>query len=331
MAKRKLAIYWAASCGGCDIAILDLETYLLDVAAVFDIVLWPVATDFKYADVEALEDGAIDLTLFNGAIRTDENERLAVLLRRKSKLLVGFGACAIHGGIPALANEFPVDEVLARVYATGDATVNTERVKPASSHVAEGELELPVLQSAVRALADVVPVDYFVPGCPPQTPQIKAVLEAIVSGAELPPRGAMLGAGDTTCCQECARTRVEKRLAKIVRPHEIVPDATQCLLDQGLVCMGPATRSGCGALCPASGIPCRGCYGPPPGVRDQGAKMLGALASVIDAQEPDQIEQILAGLVDPVGTFYRFGIPPGEARFAEARARTGAVGAGAAS
>src|SRR5512135_2107692 len=133
MAKRKLAIYWAASCGGCDIAILDLETYLLDVAAVFDIVLWPVATDFKYADVEALEDGAIDLTLFNGAIRTSENEHLAQLLRKKSKVLVGFGACATHGGIPALANEFATGDVLRRVYGEELTTVNPDGAQPATS------------------------------------------------------------------------------------------------------------------------------------------------------------------------------------------------------
>ncbi len=314
MAKRKLAIYWAASCGGCDIAILDLETFLLDVAAAFDIVLWPVATDVKYADVEALEDGAIDLTLFNGAIRTSENEHLARLLRKKSKVLVGFGACATHGGIPALANEFTTGDVLRRVYGEEFTTVNPDGAQPATSlTVPEGELSLPEIQPFVRPLGDVVPVDYLVPGCPPQTAQIKAVMEQILSGAELPPRGALLGAGESSCCDECARTRSAKMLSKIVLPHEIVADPVQCLLDQGLVCMGPATRSGCGALCPAAGIACRGCYGPPPGVRDQGAKMLGALASIIDAQEPEQIEAILAGIVDPVGTFYRFSVPPGAA------------------
>ena len=77
MAKPKLAIYWAASCGGCDIAILDIEDKILAVADFFDMVFWPCAMDFKYKDVEAMEDKSITLTLFNGAIRSDENYEMA--------------------------------------------------------------------------------------------------------------------------------------------------------------------------------------------------------------------------------------------------------------
>src|SRR3989304_3019701 len=95
--KPKLALYWAASCGGCEIAVLDIEERILDVAANFDIVFWPVALDFKTRDVEALDDGAITLCLFNGAIRTDDNARMARLLRKKSRLLVAFGSCAGAG------------------------------------------------------------------------------------------------------------------------------------------------------------------------------------------------------------------------------------------
>jgi len=72
--------------------------------------------------------------------------------------------------------------------------------------------------------------------------------------------------------------------------------------------MGPATRDGCGALCPAAGMPCRGCYGPPPNQLDQGAKMVSAIGSIIDAHEPEEIEKILDQIVDPVGTFYRFSL-----------------------
>ena len=75
-----------------------------------------------------------------------------------------------------------------------------------------------------------------------------------------------------------------------------------------MVCMGPATRDGCGALCTKVGVPCRGCYGPPPGSLDQGAKMLSALGSVIGADDPEAIDRILDGIVDPLGTFYRFGL-----------------------
>jgi len=111
MSKPKLALYWAASCGGCEITILDIEEKILDVANFFDIVLWPCAMDFKYEDVEKMEDGEILITLFNGAIRTSENEYLAKLLRQKSKILVAFGSCAHEGCIPGLANLYPKEEI----------------------------------------------------------------------------------------------------------------------------------------------------------------------------------------------------------------------------
>jgi F420-non-reducing hydrogenase small subunit len=95
--KPKFAMYWASSCGGCEIAVLNIHEKILDVDANFEVVFWPVAMDAKYKDVEAMEDGSILLTLFNGAIRNDENEHIAQLLRRKSKILVAFGSCANEG------------------------------------------------------------------------------------------------------------------------------------------------------------------------------------------------------------------------------------------
>ena len=83
-------------------------------------------------------------------------------------------------------------------------------------------------------------------------------------------------------CDECPLEKHEKTIARFYRPQEVNPVPGLCLLEQGLVCMGPATVSGCGALCPQVGMGCRGCYGPLPGVEDQGAKMLTALALVLD-------------------------------------------------
>jgi len=89
----------------------------------------------------------------------------------------------------------------------------------------------------------------------------------------------------------------------------VIPDENTCLLELGLLCCGPATRAGCGALCPQVHSPCIGCYGPNAGVEDQGARLLTALASVIDATDPDEIERIIReGIPDPVGTFYRFSL-----------------------
>jgi F420-non-reducing hydrogenase small subunit len=310
MGKPTLALYWAASCGGCEIAVLDLHARILDVAEAFDIVFWPVALDFKYDDVRAREDHSIDLCLFNGSIRNSENAEIAHLLRAKAKTLVAFGSCALEGGIPGLANLTTKQDIWRYVYEESPSTVkqNGGVFPQTHSSMPEGAIEIPEMWDTVKSLDQVIEVDYFVPGCPPQPERIWEVIEHIVSGRPLPPKGSVLGAGEKTCCDECPRERKEKKLKKFYRPFEIVPDPNLCLLDQGMVCMGPATRDGCGALCTKANMACRGCYGPPPHVTDQGAKMVSALSSVIDAHDPQEIENILDQIADPMGTFYRFSL-----------------------
>lgn len=307
--KLKLGLYWAASCGGCEIAIVELREKILDLDAATDILFWPVAMDFKYKDVEAMPDGHIDVCLFNGAIRNSENEHMAHLLRQKSKVLVAFGSCAHEGCIPGLANLFDRRTIFERVYLETPSTDNPAGILPQTSYqLPEGEVEIPKFYNTVKTLGQVEDVDYFVPGCPPQAPQIWAVIETILSG-QLPPKGSVVGANQKTVCDECKHKREEKRIKKFYRPHEIIPDAERCLLDQGIICAGPATRGGCGALCPTVNMPCRGCYGPPPNVIDQGAALLSAVASVVDADTEEEAARIVGEIVDPVGTFYRFGLP----------------------
>jgi F420-non-reducing hydrogenase small subunit len=307
--KLKLGLYWAASCGGCEIAIVELREKILDLDAAADILFWPVALDFKYKDVEAMADGHIDVCLFNGAIRNTENEHLAHLLRQKAKVLVAFGSCAHEGCIPGLANLYDRESIMARAYLETPSTDNPEGILPqTSTQMPEGEVTIPKLYNTVKTLNQVVDVDYFVPGCPPQAPQIWAVVEAILGG-NLPPRGSVVGANEKTVCDECKHNREEKHIVKFFRPHEIIPDSSRCLFDQGIICAGPATRGGCGALCPSVDMPCRGCYGPAPGVIDQGAALLSAVASVVDADTEEDAARIVGEIVDPVGTFYRFGLP----------------------
>lgn len=313
MAKPKLAIYWAASCGGCDIAILDIEEAILDVADYFDIVFWPCATDFKYADVEAMPDKSITLTLFNGSIRSDENLRLARLLRQKSVVLCAFGSCADEGCIPGLANLSTLDAIFDTVYHTAPSMDNPDRIVPQTvCKVPEGELELPRLWDTVRPLGQVVDVDVIVPGCPPQSDQVARVVGAVIDILEndlpLPPPGTVLGATEKTCCDECPRERGVKKIKRFVRPYEVKVEPDVCLLEQGILCTGPATRAGCGAKCVTAGVSCRGCYGKPAGVRDAGAKMLSAIASVIDSEDPEEIDAIIDTIADLTGTIYRFGL-----------------------
>ncbi len=307
MAKPKIALYWAAACGGCDVAVLDTNEKILDIANLADIVFWPVALDFKYHHVEEMADGSIDLCLFNGAIRNSEQEEIARLLRAKSKVMVAFGACACFGGIPALGNFTTRDEIFERVYIESPSSANENRTFPQTlTKVAEGELELPEMFDTVMTLAQVVDVEYFVPGCPPPVDIILKVVDLFAKG-QLPPVGAII-ASDKTLCDECERVKEEKKITRIYRPHEIIPDPKKCLLGQGIICCGPATRGGCGVRCVKANMPCRGCFGPPPGVIDQGAKLVSAIASIYQGNSKEDIDRMLAEIVDPAGTFYRFGM-----------------------
>ena len=296
--KLQIALYWGAACGGCDVAVLDTNEFILDVHAAADIRLWPIAVDGKYADVEAMEDGELDLALYNGAVRNSENEHIAKLLRRKSKVLVAFGSCAHLGGIPGLANLASRDEIMNVAYLHNPSIEkgNTTLPRPESG-VNGSTLTIPEFYKRVYKLDDVVPVDYYVPGCPPAADRIKEVLQAVVSGG-LPVPGSVVGANETALCDECPRTKNEKKVKAFHRPWQVMIDPETCLLEQGVLCAGVATRGGCGARCPSSGIPCRGCYGPLPGVVDQGAKLLSAVVSVIDSNDAEEIDRILDGPPD---------------------------------
>jgi len=312
--KPKLALYWAASCGGCEIAVLATNEKILDVAAAFDIVLWPVAIDAKVRDVEKMPDRHIDVCLFNGGIRTSENEYMAQLLRKKSKVLVAFGSCAQEGCIPGLANLSDRQEVFDTVYKQDGSTENPADVRPQpQTPMPEGTLHLPIFYDTLRTLAQTVPVDYFLPGCPPEAENILAAITAIIEG-KLPAPGSVIGS-ETTVCDECPRTRNEKKIKKFYRTWQVIPDEETCLLEQGLVCCGIATRAGCKALCPQVNSPCIGCHGPNNGVADYGARLISALASVIDSQDPAEIDRIIHdGIPDPVGSFYRFSLAASQLR-----------------
>ncbi len=311
--KPKFAMYWAASCGGCEIAVLNIGEKILDVDANFEVAFWPVAMDAKYKDVEAMPDKSILLTLFNGGIRNKENEEIAHLLRRKSQILVAFGSCACEGCIPGLANLSNQKEIFKAVYQSV-STDNPNHIEPQFDYqMPEGVIHIPEFYPVLRTLDQVVPVDYYMPGCPPESHQIAAVVDLVIKvlhgEATLPPAGSTIGAGGSTVCDDCPRQRNVKQITRFVRIQEVEHiDPDLCLLEQGIPCNGPATRNGCGALCPSAGAQCIGCYGPAEGVVDYGARLISAYASVINSNDPEEIERILDGIPDPVGQFYRFNL-----------------------
>ncbi|MHC4339864.1 MAG: NADH-quinone oxidoreductase subunit B family protein [Planctomycetota bacterium] len=291
--KPKVAFYWCASCGGCEEAVVDLAEAILDVVAAVDIVFWPVALDFKRTDVEAMEDGAIFASFINGAVRTSEQEEMVHLMRRKSQAVVAFGSCAHMGGIPGLANLWDRKSVFQSSYHDAPSTVNPEGVEPQTEHRDNGhDLHLPR------------------PGCAP-TPAMIAEALQILLGEELPPKGTVV-APDQALCEECTRRESrpeELGLTEFKRPHEVLIDEDTCILAQGVLCMGPATRAGCEALCVQGNMPCTGCFGPTSRVRDHGAKALSSFASIVASNDEEEVAAILDGIPDPIGTIYRYGLP----------------------
>ena len=316
MAKPKVAFYWCASCGGCEEAVVDLNEDLLKVADAVDIVLWPVALDFKKKDIEALSDGEIAVSFINGAVRLEEQEEMVKLLREKSGLIVAFGACAHIGGIPGLGNFWTRDTIFQRVYKETPTVENPEGIIPLEKTATDvGDLTLPEFYNTVKTLNQTIPVDYYLPGCPPPPDLILNAVNAILSG-KLPEKGTVL-APNKALCDTCPRaeTKPEKiSIREIKRPWEIKMDPEKCFLEQGIICVGPSTRSGCGETCIKANMPCRGCFGPVDGVTDQGAKGLSMIASIlgIDGEEKmsdEDVENLINQIADPAGTYYRFSLP----------------------
>ncbi len=319
--KIKIAVSWAASCGGCDVSILDIEARLLDLAALADIVFWPVALDFKKSDFMALPPGSIDIGIFNGAVRLSEQEEYALAFRERCKVLIAFGSCACFGGIPGLANFSDKEGIFEEVYQTTASTENPDGTRPAAEHDAEGfKLTLPSFYDTVRSLEQVVDVDIFAPGCPPPVERVNDLVDAAARYAEtgeLPARGTYL-ALDKALCDVCPRNenRETHRIETISRPHEVKADPERCFLDQGLLCLGIATRGGCEATCIAANMPCRGCFGPVSSVLDPAAEAISAIGSIAGAADenyvpPHKMKKAVRSIKDPAGTFYRFTLPSG--------------------
>ena len=304
--KPKFAMYWAAACGGCEIAVLNIHEGILDVDANFDVVFWPVAMDAKYKDVEAMEDGSITICLFNGAIRNDENAEMAHLLRRKAKVLVAFGSCACEGCIPGLANLYPKQAILDTAFSTL-TTDNPQDIRPQIEyHACEGDLHIPFLFETVRTLDQVVRVDYYMPGCPPESPQIAAVvgliIQALKGEAQLPPAGTVLGVGDSTVCDECQRKREEKTITEFRRMATFQPNPTDCLLEQGILCSGPGDAERLPGALPQRQHALHRLLRPCGRTSiDQGARTMSAVASVVGSDDPKEIRRIMEGIVDPAG------------------------------
>ena len=304
--KPKAAIYRLMGCGGCDEAIMDLNDLIFTITDTFDIVLWPMAMDSNYENLQAMKDGEIAFSIVHGAVRNAEQERMARLLREKSQTILAFGACACFGGMPDLADLSSKKSILIRERGS----------KPQSpgglAHRTEPEAKQDMYEM-FRPLNRIIRVDYFLPGCPPPA---SLLVETVSAGLDnkLPPpsdpMGATLAPGKALC-SSCPRNRSKPariEIPEFKRIHEIEADE-RCFLAQGIVCLGPVIRSGCGETCMRINLPCRGCFGPADGVRDTGLNFISGLASLISAEADEDVRKVLDTLVDLSGILYRFGLP----------------------
>ena len=322
MKKIKLAVAAGSFCGGCDMSIVNLNEMLIPIEEAIELVFWQVASDFKFDDIKAMKDKEIDICLYHGPIRTSEHAEIAHLFAQKSKIMIAYGSCSCFGGIPQMANTFNAEQLLDHVYTNGynidESGPNKNHMRPKSEYKKGRAMTLPKLLDSCLPLTTEVDVNYFVPGCPPVPAQWEVLVEVItnfIQKGELPPKGTVV-AGTTALCEECGREKPEEIVInRFRRPYEVDPDPEKCLLAQGIICMGPATRSGCGGQCTlGANMPCRGCFGPAPGVHDPGLKMLSAIASIgganIEAElGPEGLKKLMKQVTDPFGTFYRFAVP----------------------
>ncbi len=311
MAKPLVAFYWCASCGGCEESVVDLAEDILKVVDAVEFRLFPVAMDFKYSDVEALPDKGLAVSFINGAIRTEEQKRLAELLRKKSQLVVAYGACAHLGGIPGLANVTNRKEIFETAYKNTPSTANPKGIYPQTvTETKYGKLTLPEIFDTVHTLDQTIDVDYYLPGCAPPPDLVMKAILAILEG-NLPAKGSVL-TSDKALCETCERNKSKPdklAIKDIKRISHVIADPEKCFLAEGIICLGPATRGGCGERCINANMPCRGCFGPTREVKDMGARFLSGLASIIDVDDEAEVEKIAQSVIDPIGLFYMYSLP----------------------
>ena len=279
----KVAEEWLDICGGCEVSILDIGEPLLDLLPSLSFVHMPVLMDHKYygqtGEEKEISIPEADVGIVSGSVRNEKEKHVLEEMRRKTKTLIALGSCACFGGIPALANLYPLEDLYDKVYR--DSVTTEPADTPATN--------LPPLLERVYALDEFVPVDLSIPGCPPNPATIVEALTALLEGKpfSLP---------EQSVCDDCPLKREKKAGCEVRRPLEPAQfvegaawEETRCLMEQGYLCLGPVTRAGCATVyeeggpkvprCIQGRMPCRGCFGP---IRD-GANplvdMMGALAS----------------------------------------------------
>ena len=274
----KVAEEWLNICGGCEVTILDIGEPLLDLLPKLEFVHMPVLMDHKYfgqtGEKTEMEIPEADIGIISGGIRNEKEKHVTEEMRKKCNTLISLGSCACFGGIPALANQYPLEELYDKVFRQSKTTDSADTPS----------VDIPPLTDRVYAIDEVVKVDVYIPGCPTTPELIVQALTALLEGKtfEIPERSV---------CDDCPAKREKKAITAIKRPLEsIVPpgqklEDSRCFMELGYLCLGPVTKSGCGGSekvprCIKAFMPCRGCFGPIRAGANPMVEMMGALSSI---------------------------------------------------
>lgn len=237
MGEVTLNTEWLSDCSGCHVAIVDLHEKILNVLEAVRIQRCPVLTDIKgypHATVG----------LVSGAIRNEHDRHAALKMRESCDIVIAWGSCAVFGGPAGAGNLHTPQEIAAAVYLENKTTIPAP---PPSREVSP-------LESAVSPLDTVIPVDFYLPGCPPHPAFIFEALTALVAGRE--PEVSR-----RSVCAKCKRSMEKTEVSEIRSSFDGIPDPERCFLSQGYTCMGSVTIDRCLAPCPTNGVPCTGCAG----------------------------------------------------------------------
>ncbi|MEM1549307.1 MAG: hypothetical protein QXO74_00350 [Candidatus Methanomethylicia archaeon] len=281
--KLSVAFFPLTTCSGCENAILDIWRLLSDnlTEDIIDIVYSPLLTDFE-------EPANVDVGIVTGSLRLLEDYDKLLKWRMKSKILIAFGSCSCYGGLPGLLNILNISNVLKDVYGCNKDLISEE-------------YDLPKLSEYIRPLHELVKIDMAVPGCPPPRKIILNLLNSLTGDAPFKLLNKSL-------CMECPLNTGENKLVKDIKRFSLQPvDLNHCFLEQGVLCLGPVTLSGCDARCIKSNTPCRGCLGPLNGIDEAAFKFLSSLASAA-SYDVNNIEK-LKTIRDLTGLLYRFTLP----------------------
>ncbi len=261
------AILPLTGCFGCQVNLFDLHEDFKKFHEIIDI-------QFSYF-MDIKEIPQVNVGIVEGCVGNSEDEKRLKVLRERCETLVALGTCACFGGIPGLRNLHPLNDVLSRAYIQSESTAKV-------GHIVPGSPAVPSMQAYVRPVSDVVKADFTIPGCPSPRKLVLNFFEHMVKGNNLE-------FSTHTLCFECKRTRKEMLNGKqefiaddihpIMELERIDPDI--CFLEQGVLCMGLTTRAGCEARCIRNNIPCQGCMGPAPQVKETGTKLINTLGSLL--------------------------------------------------